>query len=39
MQAKCHQMGFPFLIQVPPVGCKGGLVVAWKSYIDAEPVI
>jgi exonuclease III len=31
IQTKCHQMGFPFLIQVPPVGIKGGLVVAWKA--------
>jgi hypothetical protein len=31
-------MGFPFLLQVPPVGSKGGLVVAWKMGTDIEPV-
>jgi len=32
-------MGFPLLFQVPAFGSKGGLVVACKFRIDAEPVI
>jgi len=32
------RMGFPLLFQVPASGSKGGLVVACKLGIDAEPV-
>jgi hypothetical protein len=31
-------MGFPFLCQVPPVGSKGGIVVAWNANIEVEPI-
>ena len=31
-------LGFPFMIHSPFVGCRGGLVVAWKPRVDVEQI-
>ncbi|GLT53133.1 hypothetical protein SLA2020_264250 [Shorea laevis] len=38
VQSKMLRMGFPFLSQIPPVGAKGGIVVAWNANIEVEPI-
>jgi hypothetical protein len=39
IQSTFNRLGYPFLLQVPPSGLRGGLVVAWKPGVEAEPVI
>lgn len=38
LQVKLLRLGFPSLCQVPLVGTKGGLVVAWKESVEVEPI-
>jgi hypothetical protein len=33
-----NQIGFPFWLQIPPIGSKGGLCIAWKYGVDIEPI-
>jgi hypothetical protein len=32
-------LGFSYFLQVPAVGTKGGLVLAWKPSFDLEPIL
>ncbi|GLT54476.1 hypothetical protein SLA2020_276700 [Shorea laevis] len=38
LQRKFLRLGYPFLSQLPSVGAKGGLMVAWNTNIDVEPI-
>jgi hypothetical protein len=33
-----NHIGFPFWLQIPPIGSKGGLCIAWKHGVDIEPI-
>ena len=37
-QNPLSRIGFPFFVQVPAVGTKEGLVLAWKVGFDLEPI-